>query len=140
MRFSALCIPDLIDHTVNYFQITHLMKKILLFSIILCLAGSLAASAQQLAPKFKTTQEKEQWFKAQDSLRYAKKVADAKKNSDPGTTTITPTSTQLVDEPGFPVYVNTGNKEQDDANYKAAKDKWIQEHPERYKQMTGQPK
>lgn len=30
--------------------------------------------------------------------------------------------------PGFPAYVNTGNKELDNANYKAAKEAWINEN------------
>lgn len=34
--------------------------------------------------------------------------------------------------PGFPVYVNTGNPEQDGANYKAAKEQWILDNPDLY--------
>ncbi len=34
--------------------------------------------------------------------------------------------------PGFPVFVNTGNPEIDNANYAAAKEKWISENQELY--------
>ena len=38
----------------------------------------------------------------------------------------------MVDLPGFPVYLNTGNTRTDIENYKIAKDKWIIEHQELY--------
>jgi hypothetical protein len=47
---------------------------------------------------------------------------------------------QLVDEPGFPAYFNTGNQQKDDSVYSAAKNKWIQEHPERYREMCAEKK
>lgn len=40
-----------------------------------------------------------------------------------------------VNKIGFPAYKNTGNKEQDDINYRNDKDKWIQENPEEYNQL-----
>jgi hypothetical protein len=49
------------------------------------------------------------------------------------TTTTTKPTTSITALPGFPVYQNTGNKEQDDANYAAAKRKWKKENPELYK-------
>jgi hypothetical protein len=114
------------------------MKKTVLITICLWLAGGLFdVAAGQQAPQFKSTQEKEQWFKSQDSIRYAKKLEAVKKIQH---APVKSTSTQLVDEPGFPSYINTGDKVKDDANYKAAKDKWIQQYPDRYKEMTGQPK
>jgi hypothetical protein len=33
---------------------------------------------------------------------------------------------------GFPVYINTGNKNLDDSTYAVAKTKWIKEHPDEY--------
>jgi hypothetical protein len=35
----------------------------------------------------------------------------------------------------FPKYIDTGNKEKDVATYKAAKLKWINENPEKYKAL-----
>ena len=37
--------------------------------------------------------------------------------------------------PDMPQYISTGNKTQDDENYRIAKDKWIQENPEQYESM-----
>jgi hypothetical protein len=120
-------------------------KRSLLLSLTLFLAFSVFTSlnAQQVQ-QFKTSKEKEQWTKTQDSLRIAKKMElvnqpknNKKQVSD---TPRKPVSTQLVNEPGFPPYISTGNKTQDDANYAAAKQKWIQEHPDRYKEMTGNKK
>lgn len=36
----------------------------------------------------------------------------------------------------FPTYINTGNKELDNANYMVAKEKWISEHKEEYAALT----
>jgi hypothetical protein len=44
-----------------------------------------------------------------------------------------------VDLPGFPVYVNTGNKELDDNNYRIAKDLWIQNNQELYNSIKTKP-
>lgn len=41
----------------------------------------------------------------------------------------------IMDLPGYPVYVNTGNKELDDARYNQAKLIWIQNNQELYKQQ-----
>lgn len=37
-----------------------------------------------------------------------------------------------VDLPGFPVYINTGDKETDKKTYLAAKEKWIKENQDLY--------
>lgn len=47
---------------------------------------------------------------------------------------------KLEELPGFPVYVNTGNKELDDANYASAKETWIANNRDlynRYNQSKG---
>lgn len=36
----------------------------------------------------------------------------------------------------FPVFIDTGNPEQDQADYKLKKDKWILENPEQYKALN----
>ncbi|HBS88459.1 MAG: hypothetical protein A2W91_15025 [Bacteroidetes bacterium GWF2_38_335] len=41
---------------------------------------------------------------------------------------------QIIPE-DFPKFVDTGNPESDNATFKTAKDKWIQENPERYDMM-----
>ncbi|HBF87539.1 MAG TPA: hypothetical protein DDX39_02765 [Bacteroidales bacterium] len=49
------------------------------------------------------------------------------------------TNTEITEEvllpDGFPVYVNTGNKEKDVNEYNVAKEKWISDHPEEYKKL-----
>ena len=94
-------------------------------------------------PQFNSAQEKEAWIKAHPA-EYQKMVdASASNTSTTTATTTTTTSTPAIapaTDPTFPQYVNTGNKEQDDANYKAAKEAWIQANPEKYAVMTGQPK
>jgi hypothetical protein len=37
--------------------------------------------------------------------------------------------------PGMPQYTSTGNKTQDDENYRIAKEQWIKENPEQYESM-----
>jgi uncharacterized membrane protein len=46
---------------------------------------------------------------------------------------------QMEKTQGFPSYQNTGNKALDDANYSAAKEKWIKENPELYNELSGNP-
>lgn len=48
-------------------------------------------------------------------------------NTVSGNAKIQPGSIQ-TELPGFPLYVDTGNKELDNANYKAAKEVWINEN------------
>lgn len=43
--------------------------------------------------------------------------------------------TVITNTDAFPVFVNTGNKEQDIADYKIRKDNWIAAHPKEYEAM-----
>ncbi|HEY6162629.1 MAG TPA: hypothetical protein VI112_15475 [Bacteroidia bacterium] len=110
----------------------------LLFTFLLL---SFTGKAQQNnTPVFNNRAEKDAWIKEHlqnNNPGNNKGNVNTDKNKKEETKG---TSKQLVNEPGFPQYIDTGNKEKDDANYKAAKEKWIQEHPDRYKQMTSQPK
>lgn len=68
------------------------------------------------------------------------KTEDNSAGSTIGTTT-SDQPLQPVTTPGFPVYVNTGDKAKDDAAYAKAKADWIAANPEEYQKMTGnQPK
>ena len=122
------------------------MKKNLI-KIATCIAVMFifgkTAAAQSTMPTFSNDQEKEAWVKAHPE-EYKKILAT------PATTTVSNGSTmgtsdsqpsgQVVKVSGFPAYVNTGNKEKDDANYMAAKQAWIAANPEEYKKMTQSPK
>jgi hypothetical protein len=44
----------------------------------------------------------------------------------------------ILDLPGYPKYVTTGNVELDEKNYQAAKAKWMHEHSDLYKQYVQQ--
>jgi hypothetical protein len=130
------------------------MKKQIVFTAFALVFTGFMASAQKQGPKFKTQQEKQEWMKKQDPSAPSTKRTTPDtptKEYGPAPTvkptqvkntiteqkrTETPKTIQLVNEPGFPPYIMTGNKEKDDANYSAAKDKWIKENPERYKKMN----
>ena len=115
----------------------HFLRAFLFALLLLPLAGK---AQQNNPPVFNNRAEKDAWIKQHmqnnnsGNTNGSVNTDQKKKEETKGT------PKQLVNEPGFPQYVDTGNKEKDDANYKAAKDKWIQEHPDRYKQMTTQPK
>lgn len=101
------------------------------------------SAAAQSMPSFNNAQEKESWVKAHPE-EY-KRILDnaAVKTSTAGSTmgtTVSQPSGQLVNAPGFPAYINTGNKQKDDENYIAAKQAWIAANPEEYKKMTQSPK
>jgi len=51
--------------------------------------------------------------------------------ADPATVT----RQMLVKYHGLPILKNTGNKEKDMADYKKAKTKWVEENPEKYKEL-----
>lgn len=88
-------------------------------------------------PTFSTPEEKEKWI-SEHPAEYAQiQKAATEQNAPVQTTNEEPntTVTEHVVPAGFPVYVNTGNKEQDDENYAIAKSKWIAEHPAEYEQM-----
>ncbi|HET6991760.1 MAG TPA: hypothetical protein VFJ43_10570 [Bacteroidia bacterium] len=84
-------------------------------------------------PQFNSAQEKEAWIKAHPA-EYQRMLNASAANAQ------TPAPGQATVDPTFPQYVNTGNKEKDDADYKAAKEAWIKANPAKYAQMTGQPK
>lgn len=46
-----------------------------------------------------------------------------------------PSQTAISLPPDFPVFVDTGNPETDQQNYRRAKEDWIKANPERYQQM-----
>lgn len=45
-----------------------------------------------------------------------------------------------VGYPGFPKYIETGDRAADDARYDIAKNEWITAHPLEYEQVIAQPK
>ena len=123
------------------------MKNKLLLSGLFAIAFAISgfAQAQSTSPQLKTPAEKQAWIKANESAQLKKRndFANAHKSTTPKVSVKNDNnlqSGQLVNEPGFPPYINTGDKAKDDANYKSAKDKWIQDNPERYKEMTGHKK
>lgn len=43
---------------------------------------------------------------------------------------------QIIDLPGFPKYIITGDTNADEKNYQAAKSKWVDENPQLYKEYV----
>ncbi len=94
--------------------------------------------ANASVPVFANDAEKQQWInehQAQYNLMNA--------GSTQVVTAVTaPTSAPVkvvahADLPaGFPVYVNTGNNDKDNADYMAAKLAWIAAHPKEYADLT----
>jgi hypothetical protein len=107
--------------------------------MLILLASAQFATAQRQQTAAGTEQEK-------PALR--RPAAEVKTEATPVRTprdpkmgiTVTQPSGQLVNAPGFPAYVNTGNKEKDDAAYAAAKNAWIAAHPAEYKQLKSKKK
>jgi hypothetical protein len=157
IKKGPACPGTFTDHktfTLNRNQIT--MNKQLFFSAALSLLFAAGVSAQSQTSPTKVENKKEAPVTKDPSLIKKKGTLNAKVRPQPVNTntvqqpteqeridamktpsTVKTTSIQLVNEPGFPPYINTGDKAKDDANYSAAKTKWIQENPERYKQMCG---
>jgi ABC-type nitrate/sulfonate/bicarbonate transport system substrate-binding protein len=114
--------------------------QILFLSFVFFLICKIGISQTAQIPQFKTTEEKEAWIKAHPA-EYQKMLDASGTNVSTSTTaTTSATSTATTTDSTFPQYVNTGNKEKDDADYVAAKEAWIAAHPDKYKEMTGQPK
>jgi hypothetical protein len=42
----------------------------------------------------------------------------------------------IVDEPGYPKYVVTGDQDKDEEQYANSKAKWVQENPEKYNKLA----
>ncbi|HPX75626.1 MAG TPA: hypothetical protein PLW77_03485 [Bacteroidales bacterium] len=59
-------------------------------------------------------------------------VRNDKEFIDPNKFTSTPTPVKFSD---FPTYINTGDKEIDNINYANAKEKWINNNPEKYNEL-----
>jgi hypothetical protein len=70
-----------------------------------------------VVPEFKTQEEKDAWLK---SLQPVKEEG----------------ARIGIDDPTFPVYVDTGNPELDYANYINAKEAWILKNPLKYEQIS----
>lgn len=115
--------------------------KLIAFTGVMFLVQNVVQA--QTMPSFKTTQEKEAWIKAHpeeykkilENTTKATPATSTTSSSTMGTTQAQPTG-KTVDAKDFPVYVNTGDKQKDDANYAKAKQEWIATHPEEYKKMT----
>ena len=69
-------------------------------------------------PNFSTVQEKKQFEEERANVRPAQQVVI------------------LPNVPSFPKYVKSGNPAQDESNYRAAKDAWIQSNQKLYKELT----
>ena len=126
--------------------------KVLFVGLMMFLLCKVGISQTTQVPQFNSTEEKEAWIKAhpkeyQQMLDEAAKNATIATTSNPAATSTTATSTATTTttttnpvDSTFPQYVNTGNKEKDDADYAAAKEAWIKANPDKYKVMTAQPK
>jgi hypothetical protein len=67
-------------------------------------------------PEFKTQAEKDAWLKSLELNGEQKFLT-------------------ISDDPTFPKYIITGNKEMDDLNYENAKAEWIAKNPKKYELM-----
>jgi hypothetical protein len=129
------------------------MKKKLLFMMAVGLFCSASLKAQQM-PQFNSDSEKEAWIKQnpQEYEQIKAKPSEApvhntnakeqKKNDPTSVSYKKPEESVSVAAPvsgattvkanGAPVYVNTGNPDQDAKNYQIAKEAWIKQNPEEY--------
>lgn len=120
------------------------LPKLLAFLAFIFLGGMLYGQAAQsggqgntpVVPKFNTEAEKNAWIK-EHPQEYQQAQQPATTNGSTMGTTVSQQPAQPVAVEGFPVYVNTGDKAKDDANYSAAKQAWIAAHPEEYAKMNG---
>ncbi len=114
------------------------IKHILILSVFFLFVKSGMAQSTPVVknPVFHSVQEREAWMKTHPGQNSTLDTTGI--SSTTPTTASVSQSTMPAD---FPKYVNTGNKEQDDANYTAAKAAWIAQHPDEYAKMIGkQPK
>lgn len=80
------------------------------------------------------------WAQSQENCSQGKIYTRAQQINATDQNTVPKTVTNQNNLPaGFPVYVNTGNPEKDQADYTAAKEKWISENPDHYKKMNSKP-
>lgn len=114
------------------------MKKTILVSLIVCVAFVYNVHAQAKSSESNVV--------TGNAVKSTGIVAPAQQIQKPcsgsatiqtgtGTKNLQPVS--VATDNGFPVYVNTGNDEQDMENYRIAKDAWIEQNPEKYLEMQG---
>ena len=127
-------------------------KLILVGTLIFVSAYSFGQTAGSTIPQFGSDEEKAKWikehpeeyapFKGENVQQEAQTVefsSDAEKSryiKDNGLGQVT---TVLEDLPGFPKYIDTGNPEQDKADYAYRKDLWVEQNRELYDQYTKAP-
>jgi len=66
------------------------------------------------------------------SKNLERKEAMARENDAEKSNVSNVRQTTIIDLPGFPKYVSTGNFELDEKNYSENKTKWMNDHPEEY--------
>jgi hypothetical protein len=90
----------------------------------------------EVVPEFTTRSEKIAWFTSNHSLSPNSILPNGDIiDTSPEKARI---RTIFPAIPSFPVYIQTGNKSADDAQYGALKEAWIAQHPHQYDQMVPQ--
>src|SRR5687767_4549794 len=92
---------------IKYYYMT---KRILFFGCLLAVVGGLSAQTTTV-----TVNNSNDIKRKREEVRTSSSV-----------------STAIIDLPGFPAYLSTGNKDVDDLNYAHAKENWIKENHELY--------
>jgi len=124
------------------------MRKIVLFTMALAVSSVVFSQTenngkQQLNINKNVTKEDLNNKKSStDSKKIENKNTKAPRDNNseycascPKSETNVNTKTVSLLPSDFPVFVNTGNKKQDLANFHNAKQKWIKENPERFKEI-----
>jgi hypothetical protein len=117
------------------------MKKTILMTFIVCIAFAINGNAQTKASSPKDAASVEHPVKGGEYFAPAGTVVQpAPLVCQPLPITGTSSFNEIQslnskDSNDFPVYINTGNSEQDMENYRIAKDAWIEQNPEKYKAM-----
>ena len=116
--------------------------------IFCCVSFSLIFSAgelyAQVVPNFKNEVEKAEWIKNNPeiikTIQNEPVLVSSEVNDQNSKTTEVDPNYSLVNLPGFPVYKNTGNAEEDAKAYEGAKLKWISENEKSYADLMEEEK
>jgi len=92
----------------------------------------------ETVPEFKTKAEKMKWFKANDKSFVDPNTSNfhaTKSGNEPIREKKNQIGIDSSNDQNFPAYINTGNKQLDDDNYKTAKELWIYNNKAKYDKM-----
>ena len=102
----------------------------MVISLVVFIVASAFSFAQEM-PQFNTDQEKQDWIE-QNPSEYERLTKAENAVAPIATEAVSQGQIENIDLPGFPVYINTGNPEEDAATYQKAKELWIEQNRSTY--------